>query len=62
MCIALPVLARKFRAHSVTVLPTACQTGGAFDPTVSATVDRKAFLGTLYYNYAEAELKVLLDD
>jgi outer membrane protein TolC len=31
---------------------------GAFDPTVSAAVDRKTFLGTAYYNYAEAELKL----
>lgn len=31
---------------------------GAFDPTVRATVDRKTFLGTAYYNYAEAELKL----
>lgn len=31
---------------------------GAFDPTLSATVDQKAFGGTTYYNYAEAELKV----
>jgi outer membrane protein TolC len=31
---------------------------GAFDPTVSATLDRKAFGGALYYSYAEAELKV----
>ncbi len=31
---------------------------GAFDPTLSATVDQKSFAGTTYYNYAEAELKV----
>jgi outer membrane protein TolC len=31
---------------------------GAFDPTVTAALDQKAFGGTLYYNYAEAELKV----
>jgi outer membrane protein TolC len=31
---------------------------GAFDPTVSATLDQKSFGGTLYYNYAEAEVKL----
>ncbi len=31
---------------------------GAFDPTVSATLDRKTFGGSLYYDYAEAEVKI----
>ena len=31
---------------------------GAFDPTVSASLDQKTFNGTRYYNYVEAELKV----
>ncbi|HZF67407.1 MAG TPA: TolC family protein [Gemmatirosa sp.] len=31
---------------------------GAFDPTLSATVDRKARSSSVYYNYAEAELKI----
>lgn len=31
---------------------------GAFDPTLSATVDRKERSASLYYNYAEAELKI----
>jgi outer membrane protein TolC len=31
---------------------------GAFDPTLSATVDQKSFGGTMYYNYAEAEVKL----
>jgi outer membrane protein TolC len=31
---------------------------GAFDPTLTGTVDRKEFGNSLYYNYAEAELKV----
>jgi outer membrane protein TolC len=31
---------------------------GAFDPTVTATVDRKAFNNTLYYDYVEGEIKV----
>jgi outer membrane protein TolC len=31
---------------------------GAFDPSLTAAVDRKTFAGTLYYNYAEAELKI----
>ena len=31
---------------------------GAFDPSLTATVDRKTFAGTLYYSYAQAELKI----
>ena len=31
---------------------------GAFDPTVSASLDQKTFNGTQYFNYVEAELKV----
>lgn len=31
---------------------------GAFDPTLSVTVDQKAFAGTMYYRYTEAELKL----
>jgi outer membrane protein TolC len=31
---------------------------GAFDPTLSASLDQKTFGGTQYFNYVEAELKV----
>ena len=31
---------------------------GAFDPSLSATVDRKTFGGTQYFNYVEGELKI----
>lgn len=31
---------------------------GAFDPTLSATVDRKRFGGAEYYDYVEGELKI----
>ena len=33
---------------------------GAFDPTVTATWDQKKFVGTQYYNYFDAELKIPL--
>ncbi len=33
---------------------------GAFDPTLSASLDQKAFLGSTYFNYLTAEAKVPL--
>jgi outer membrane protein TolC len=33
---------------------------GAFDPTITASWDQKAFGGTSYYNYFDAELKIPL--